>query len=237
MAAVDVTDATFETDVIERSKQVPVVVDLWAEWCGPCKTLGPILEKVIDDTGGEVVLAKVDIDANPQVAQAFRVQSIPAVFALRNGEVVDQFIGAVPEPQVRQFVDGLSPQPTETDLLAAAGDEASLRKALDLQPDHVGAVVGLAQLLAERGESEEALALLARIPETADTRRVAALARVGTDAAAGVGDDVEARLDDLLQRVKDDDDARQQFIDLLELLGPDDPRTAQYRKSLTAKLY
>ena len=236
MAALDVTDATFQTDVIERSKQVPVVVDLWAEWCGPCKTLGPILEKVIDATGGEVVLAKVDIDANPQVAQAFRVQSIPAVFALRNGEVVDQFIGALPETQVRQFVDGLAPQPTETDLLAAAGDEASLRKALELEPDHPGAVVGLAQLLAERGDTEDALALLARIPETADTRRVAALARVGAN-GAGPGDDVEARLDDLLTRVKDDDDARQQYIDLLELLGPDDPRTAQYRKSLTARLY
>jgi putative thioredoxin len=237
MAALDVTDATFETDVIQRSKEVPVVVDLWAEWCGPCKTLGPILEKVIDDTGGKVVLTKVDVDANPQIGQAFRVQSIPAVFALKNGEVVDQFIGAVPEAQVRQFVDGLSPQPTETDLLAAAGDEDSLRRALELQPDHPAAVVGLAQLLAERGDTDEALALLARIPETADTRRVAALARVGAEAVAGAGDDVEVRLDDLLQRVKDDDEARQQFIDLLELLGPDDPRTARYRKSLTAKLY
>jgi putative thioredoxin len=143
----------------------------------------------------------------------------------------------VPEAQVRQFVDGLSPQPTETDLLAAAGDEDSLRRALELQPDHPAAVVGLAQLLAERGDTDEALALLARIPETADTRRVAALARVGAEAVAGAGDDVEVRLDDLLQRVKDDDEARQQFIDLLELLGPDDPRTARYRKSLTAKLY
>jgi putative thioredoxin len=239
MAYVDVTDATFQTEVIERSQQVPVVVDLWAEWCGPCKTLGPIIEKVVDETGGEVVLAKVDVDANPQIGQAFRVQSIPAVYAIRNGEIVDSFIGAIPEQQVRQWVDGLAPAPSEADTLAAAGDEASLRRALELEPDHAVAVVGLAQLLVEQGDTEGALALLARIPETAETRRVAALARVGAtgDPAVVAGDDVEQRLDALLDRVKEDDDARQQFVDLLELLGPDDPRTAQYRKSLTARLY
>ena len=239
MAYVDVTDATFQTEVIERSKQVPVVVDLWAEWCGPCKTLGPIIEKVVDETGGDVVLTKVDVDTNPQIAQAFRVQSIPAVYAIRNGEIVDSFIGAIPEQAVRQWVDGLAPAPSEADTLVAAGDEASLRRALELEPDHAGAVVALAQLLVERGETDDALALLARIPETAETRRVAALARDG--AADGNGatapDDVEQRLTALLERVKDDDDARQQYVDLLELLGPDDPRTAQYRKSLTARLY
>ena len=239
MAYVDVTDATFQTEVIERSQQVPVVVDLWAEWCGPCKTLGPIIEKVVDDTNGEVVLTKVDVDANPQIGQAFRVQSIPAVYAIRNGEIVDSFIGAIPEQQVRQWVDGLAPAPSEADTLAAAGDEASLRRALELEPDHAVAVVALAQLLVEQGDTEGALALLARIPETAETRRVAALARVGAtgDPAAVAGDDVEQRLDALLDHVKEDDDARQQFVDLLELLGPDDPRTAQYRKSLTARLY
>ncbi|MBV8691704.1 MAG: thioredoxin [Actinobacteria bacterium] len=236
MAALDVTDATFQTDVIERSKQVPVVVDLWAEWCGPCKTLGPIIEKVIDETGGKVVLAKVDVDANPQVAQAFRVQSIPAVYALRNGEIVDSFIGALPEQAVRQFVDGLAPAPSEADTLVAAGDEASLRRALELDPDHEGAIVALGQMLVERGDRDEALALLARIPETAETRRVAALARVGASGNGAV-DDIEQKLEALLDRVKEDDDARQQYVDLLELLGPDDPRTAQYRKSLTARLY
>src|SRR3954447_15742866 len=145
--ALDVTDATFQTEVIERSQQVPVVVDLWAEWCGPCKTLGPIIEKVVDETRGEVVLTKVDVDANPQIGQAFRVQSIPAVYAIRNGEIVDSLIGAIPEQQVRQWVDGRSPAPSEADTLAAAGDEASLRRALELEPDHAVAVVGLAQLL------------------------------------------------------------------------------------------
>src|SRR4051794_11131284 len=101
----DVTDATFEAAVLERSTTVPVVVDLWAEWCGPCRTLGPILEKVIAETDGVVELAKVDIDNNPQVAGAFKVQSIPAVFAVRDKQVVDNFIGALPEAAVREFVN------------------------------------------------------------------------------------------------------------------------------------
>ena len=94
--AIDVTDATFETDVIERSKTTPVVIDLWAPWCGPCQTLGPILEKVIDATDGKVALVKVNIDENPAISQAFQVQSIPAVFAMKDGQVVDGFMGAYP---------------------------------------------------------------------------------------------------------------------------------------------
>jgi putative thioredoxin len=232
----DVTDSTFETAVIERSAEVPVVVDLWASWCGPCKTLGPIIERVVGETEGRVELAKVDVDANPQVAAAFRVQSIPAVYALKDRKVVDSFIGAVPEAQVREFVSRLAPTASEADLLVAKGDETSLRAALDLEPDHAGAVVGLAELLVERGDSDGALALLARIPETAETRRVAAQARLGGEVTA-VAADVEARLDALLDRVKTDADARQQFVDLLETMGPDDPRTAQYRKALTARLF
>src|SRR5688500_10154443 len=132
----DVTDATFEQDVIEWSKEVPVVVDLWAEWCGPCKTLGPVLEKVIDATGGRVELAKVDVDTNPQVAQAFQVQSIPAVYALKDGRVVDGFVGAQPEANVARFVESLLPteEQTEVQRLIALGDEASLSQALELEP-------------------------------------------------------------------------------------------------------
>jgi len=231
----EVTDDTFERDVLDRSTEVPVVVDLWAEWCGPCRTLGPILERVVGATDGKVELVKVDVDANPRVASTFQVQSIPAVFALKDRKIVDSFIGAVPEPAVREFVDRLAPVETEADRLLAAGDEESLRAALELQPDHAGAVAALAELLVARGERDEALALVGRIPETAETRRVAALARVGDGV---VGDDgVEARLDALLDRVKQDDDARQQFLDLLEVLGADDPRTATYRKRLTARLY
>jgi putative thioredoxin len=232
---IDVTDATFERDVLERSEHVPVVVDLWAEWCGPCRTLGPVLERVVDATGGQVELVKVDVDANPRVATTFQVQSIPAVYALRDRKIVDSFIGAIPEPAVREFVERLAPAETEADRLVAAGDETSLRRALELQPDHPAAVLALAELLVERGDRDEAVAVLERIPETPETRRVAALARVGSEALSDDG--VEARLDALLEQVKDDDEARRQFLDLLEVLGPDDARTATYRKRLTARLY
>ena len=239
MPAIDVTDATFEAEVVNRSMTTPVVVDLWAEWCGPCKTLGPIIEKVVDETGGRVALAKVDIDSNPGLAQAFRVQSIPAVFVAQGGKVFPGFIGAQPEHVVRQFVESLLPT-QEEDAVAAlvdAGDEASLRQALELDPGHEGAVVKLAELLVRSGSTDEALALLDRIPESAETRRVAALARMGSDAAAFVDDGVEAKLDDLLGRVRDDEDARQEFLDVLELLGPDDPRTGRYRRAMASRLF
>ena len=241
----DVTDATFEADVLQRSHEVPVLVDLWAPWCGPCRTLGPVLEEVVTATGGKVDLAKVNVDENPQISQAFRVQGIPAVYALKDGKVVDGFVGAQPKPAVEKLVESLLPseEEAEVDRLVGAGDEASLRRALDLDPDHAGAVVALAELLVGEGRGEEALALLARIPESAETRRVAALARLGSvdgdgdGAGPGADDGLAARLDGLLERVKDDDDARREFLDVLELLGPDDPRTAGYRKALTARLF
>jgi putative thioredoxin len=232
--AIDVTDETFQTAVIERSADRTVVVDLWAPWCGPCKTLGPVLEKAVDEAGPDVELVKVNIDDNPQVAQAFRVQSIPAVFAIRDKAVVDGFIGALPESQVRQWLDTVVPQPSEADQLVALGDEGSLRRALELDPGHPAGVVALAELLADRGEIDEALALLARIPESAETRRVAALARTGVIAPE---DGMEDKLDALLPRVKVDEDARQEFRDLLEVMGADDPRTAQYRRRLASALF
>ena len=234
----DVTDATFETEVLLRSREVPVLVDLWAPWCGPCKQLTPILEKVVGATKGQVALAKVNIDENPNIARAFQVQSIPAVFALRDGQVVDSFLGAVPEATVQRMVDQLLPtvEQTEVERLVAQGDEASLEAALALAPDDHDAVVGLAELRVADGRTEEALALLERIPESADTRRVAALARIGVDAGLDESD-IATRLEGLLDQVKGDDEARQQFVDLLELLGPEDPRTASYRKQLTARLF
>src|SRR6187200_2974805 len=134
----DVTDATFQSEVLERSTTTPVVVDLWAPWCGPCRQLGPILERVVDDTEGKVVLAKVNTDDNPQVSAAFRVQGIPAVYALKDGKVVDGFVGAQGEGAVREFISRLLPSAEEEKIaqLVAAGDEDSLRNALDLQPDH-----------------------------------------------------------------------------------------------------
>jgi putative thioredoxin len=235
MSYVDVTDATFETEVVERSKSVPVVVDLWAPWCGPCRTLGPIIEKVVDATDGKVVLTKVNIDENPGISQAFRVQSIPAVYALRDGQVVDGFIGAYPEQEVTRFVEGLQPTETESEVakLIAIGDEDSLRQVLEREPGNEDAIVALGDLLVERGDGEEALALLERIPESERTRKVAAAARLGKAPT----DDYDASLNDLLTRVKGDDDARQEFVDILELMGPDDPRTADYRRRLAAQLY
>ena len=234
----DVTDQTFQAEVLDRSATVPVIVDLWAQWCGPCKTLGPMLEKAVADTGGAVELAKVDVDNNPAVAQAFNVQSIPAVFALVEGQVVDQFIGAVPEAQVTAFVQRLAPAPSEADTLAAAGDEASLRQALELEPDHPAATEGLARILIDRGEPAEALALLARLPETESGRALAAEARLleaGVDLSGTGRAEMEAKLDELLERVRDDDAARQEFVDLLEAMGPEDPRTKEYRRALTAR--
>ena len=220
-----------------RSEQVPVVVDLWAPWCGPCRTLGPILESAVAAKEGSVDLVKVNVDENPQISASFQVQSIPAVFAIKDRQVVDGFIGAVPEPQVAEFVDRLAPLPSEADTLAAAGDEVSLRRALELEPDHAGAVVALARLLVGRGESTEALQLLGRIPETPEARQVAAEARLAAKQVEVPADGVDVLLDSLLTKVKGDEQARQEFLDLLETLGPDDPRTAQYRKALSARLF
>lgn len=230
----DVTDTTFETAVIERSKQVPVVVDLWAPWCGPCKTLGPILEKVVNERAPKVEGVKVNVDENPAVASAFQVQSIPAVYGVAGGKVVDGFLGAQPEQAVAAFVDRLLPteEESEIDKLVAAGDEASLRQALELDADHEEAVLALADILVTDGRSDEALALLARLPESPQTRHLAARARQGDDSS-----DPEQRLGELIGQVKTDESARQEFLDLLELLGPDDPRTASWRKQLTTALY
>lgn len=233
--AIDVTDATFERDVIERSLTTPVIVDLWAPWCGPCRTLGPILEKVTAATGGKVVMVKVNVDENPAISQAFRVQSIPAVYAVAGGQVIDGFVGAQPEHLVEQFVAALLPS-EEDDLFAQlldAGDEASLRVALEMQPDSEDVIVALSELLVADGRNDEALALLARIPETERTRHLAAAARVHLPP----DDDHDATLTALLDQVKTDDEARQQFVDILELMGPDDPRTATYRRKLASRLY
>ncbi|MCD9622676.1 tetratricopeptide repeat protein [Rhabdothermincola salaria] len=237
MTVIDVTDATFQTEVLDRSQTTPVVVDLWAPWCGPCKTLGPLLESVVGATEGRVVLAKVNVDDNPATSQAFRVQSIPAVYAVSGGQVVDGFVGAQGPDEVQAFVDKLGGggEPSEIDLLREAGDEASLRQALELEPDNPDVIADLAELLVGDERRDEALELLARVPETPAIRRVAALARSGGDFASEA--EVEAKLVELLDRVKDDDAARQEYVDLLELLGPDDPRTATYRKKLTTRLF
>jgi putative thioredoxin len=230
----DVTDATFQAEVVDRSHQVPVVVDLWAPWCGPCRSLSPILEKVIDEQGGKVVGVKVNVDENPGISQAFQVQSIPSVYAIHNGQAVDSFLGAQGEPTVRDFITRLLPTEEEDAVsgLIARGDEQSLRAAINLDPDNEDAILALAELLVADGRFEDGLELLGRVPESLRSRHLAARARTGD----GVGD-IESKLDGLLSQVKDDEDARQEFVDLLELLGPDDPRTAAWRRRLTSTLY
>lgn len=238
--SIDVTDATFETEVLARSEQIPVVVDLWAQWCGPCRTLGPILDKVVAETDGKVVLAKVDTDANPQTAQAFQVQSIPAVYALVDRKVVANFVGAKGEREVHQFVHDLIPSPEQVRIaeLLQAGDEDSLREALELAPADESAVVALAELLVTAGNTDEALALLERLPPTATTRQVAARARLSSSGVTDAGDaGIEERLATLLEVVKDDPEARTEFLDLLEMLGATDPRTVDWRRKLTTRLF
>ena len=233
--AIDITDATFQKEVIERSMITPVVIDLWAQWCGPCKTLGPILEKLTAATNGEVILAKVDVDSCPQVAQAFQVQSIPAVYAMKDGKIVDGFVGAQSENVVSQFIKNLLPEPVVVDVkaLLAKGDEASLRQALAAEPTNENVVVALADLLIARKDCAAALEILKTVPETERVRIAMAAAR----AAFVPQDDFDKQLTDLLVRVKTDEDAKREFLELLEKMGPNDPRTGDYRKKLTTKLF
>ena len=233
----DVTDETFNTAVVERSMFVPVVVDLWATWCGPCVTLGPMLESAVAARGGTIELVKVDVDANPQISQMFQVQSIPAVFGIVKGQVVNQFLGAVGAAEIEAFLDSLSPAPSETDLLLEAGDETSLRKALAIEPANDRVLTSLAALLVNDGNPTEALELLAKIPETPEVRTLLAEARLAEQAIDVKSQEIAPLLEGLLDRVKDDDDARQEYLDLLETLGVTNPVSIEYRRKLSAKLF
>src|SRR3954471_13238258 len=158
----DVTDASFEAEVIERPRSKPVVVDFWAAWCGPCHMLAPVLEREVERRDGAVELVKLDVDANPQTAESFGIQGIPAVKAFRDGKVVGEFVGAQPAAAVSRFLDSLAPSRAE--LLARNGDEASLREAVELEPGRVDAAVPLARILHRRGELDEALEVLSAVP-------------------------------------------------------------------------
>ncbi|MFN8644012.1 MAG: thioredoxin [Candidatus Binatia bacterium] len=203
--AFDVSDADFETRVLQRSRQVPVVVDFWAPWCGPCRTLGPLLERLADEHAGAFELAKVNIDENPGLAQAFRVQSIPMVIGLRDGQLANHFVGALPEEAVRQFLASLLPSAAERRaeeglaLLGAGREaeaEAAFRAILAEEPRLDQALLGLATVLDGRGEDDEALALLDRVglgPYRQAADRLAAAIRIRQSGAGDV-DGLRARL-------------------------------------------
>jgi putative thioredoxin len=196
--AVDVDEADFQTAVLDRSHEVPVVVDFWAAWCGPCRTLGPMLEEAVSARGGEVLLAKVDVDRNQALAQAFRVQGIPQVLGFRDGKVVAQFTGVIPPPQLAAFLDELAPSEADRAVVRARAldgeaRETELRRALELDPNHREAAVGLADLLVDR-DPDAALGLVApHRPDPAAEAIVtrAELARNG----GGDVDDLRARVD------------------------------------------
>ena len=246
----DVSESTFQSAVLDRSRSVPVVVDFWAEWCGPCRQLTPVLEKAIAARAGKVELAKVDTDAEQELARAYGIQGIPAVKAFKDGQVVDEFVGALPPQQVERFLDGLVP--SEADGLVQQGDEDSLRRALELEPARADAAVPLARILMARGETDEAERLLANV--TGNFSADGLLARIKLQegdgsAATGLGDafqaldagDQERALDLLIGELPQADGAKDEIrrvvVGVLDELGPESPLARDARRRLAAALY
>jgi putative thioredoxin len=243
----DVSEATFQTTVLDRSRTLPVVVDFWADWCGPCRQLGPVLERAAAARSGQLELVKLDVDANPGLAREYRIQGIPAVKAFRDGEVVAEFVGARPAPAVEEFLDSLLPSPAEG--LVAQGDEASLRQALELEPTRADAAVGLARLLLARGEDDEALAVLRRVPGSFAADGLAARIELSrrddpdlSEAFAALdAGDTERALDLLIGALPSADGAkdgvRRVVVGILEEVGVEHPLARESRRRLASALY
>ena len=241
---IQVTDADFQQRVLERSAQVPVLVDFWADWCQPCHMLAPVIEQAVDAHAGKVELAKLDTDHNQETAARYGVRGLPTVKAFRNGEVVDEFTGAQPPLVVERFVAGLVP--SEADELVGGGDEESLRRALEVDPDHTAARRELARLLLRRGEAEEALALLEGVSGDFVADGLAARARLTGDEdlapafeAWDQGDPATALelLNAALADPERRDPVRRVMVAIFTELGADDPLAREYRRKLAAALF
>ena len=259
---IDVTDETFEQVVVEGSKTAPVVVDLWAAWCGPCRTLGPMLEEAATKRDGAFTLAKIDVDAQGvgnALLQAVQSQSIPTVVAFRDGQPVSMFIGAIPQTEIDRFLDSILPSEAEVEAKEAAeelaaGDvgeaEQGFREALEKEPNNKDAALGLAKILLERGAIDEARPLImphlpdpeaehlhAKI-EVAEWATLPPNGRLGEARLAAARGDWSAAFEGMVAALADQrDDARQALLTSFAALGDDDPLVPEYRRRLAAALF